>query len=60
MWGVDRISLIVHNAIFKDTSESFCSRAWRLREQSTFWWSWTYVFGRKHCRRSYERYYDQG
>lgn len=58
MRGVDRISLIMHNAIFKDTSESLCSRAWRLRNQSRFWNAWTHVFGRIHCWRSYARYHD--
>lgn len=57
MWGINRVSQILHDMVFADTSESLCSRAWRLQNQSTFWWSWTYVFGRKHCYRSFTRYW---
>ena len=60
MWYVTRLSRKVHDLIYKDTSESLCSRAWRLQDQSRFWKAWTYVFGRAHCWRSYSRYYDHG
>jgi hypothetical protein len=57
MWYITRISRVVHDMIFKDTSESLCSRAWRLQDQSRFWRIWTYVFGRLHCYDSYNRYW---
>ena len=57
MWGIDRLSRITHDLIFKDTSESFCSRAWRKQDVSRFWKAWTYAFGRRHCAASFERHW---
>ena len=59
MWYVTRLSHLAHDLIFTDTSESLCSRAWRLQHESRFWWIWTYVFGRKHCYYSYTRYWSR-
>jgi hypothetical protein len=57
MWDITWLSRAIHDLIYKDTSESFCSRAWRLQGKSRFWKFWTYVFGRVHCARSFERYW---
>jgi hypothetical protein len=57
MRHITRLSQIFHDIIFKDTSESLCSRAWRLQHTSRFWKFWTRVFGRVHCYRSYMRYW---
>jgi hypothetical protein len=51
------ISRIVHGLHFKDTNESLCSRAWRLRDSSLFWALWCKAFGQKHCRESFDRYW---
>jgi len=53
MWNLSRLT---HNTIFGDTDESLCSRAWRLQDEHDFWWIWTLIFGREHCRKSF-RYY---
>lgn len=34
------LSRRVHNRLFRDTDESLCSRAWRLRSSSRFWSTW--------------------
>lgn len=52
------ISRITHGLIYRDTDESLCSRAWRLRDRP-FWRAWVAVFGRGHCERSW-RYYWRG
>ena len=57
MLYITRVSHFIHNLIFKDTSESLCSRAWRLQHRSRFWKVWTYVFGRRHCAASFDRYW---
>lgn len=46
-----------HDLSFRDTSESLCSRAWRLQGVSPFWKLWVIMFGRSHCRRSYQYYW---
>lgn len=51
------ISRRLHDAIFSDTSESLCSRAWRLQNVSIFWRIWVKVFGVEHCERSYLFYW---
>lgn len=55
---VTNLSRTIHDVWFSDTSESLCSRAWRLQGVSRFWLSWTYIFGRDHCERSYRRYWE--
>ena len=50
-------SRCLHDVSFRDTSESLCSRAWRLQGTSTFWLTWTYIFGRSHCQKSWEYYH---
>jgi hypothetical protein len=47
------ISQIMHDMIFRDTSQSLCARAFDLRDSSTFWLVWYHVFGPKHCERSF-------
>ncbi len=54
---ISTISRRLHDVSFRDTSESLCSRAWRLQDRSTFWLTWTYIFGRSHCRNSWEHYH---
>jgi len=51
-------SRIVHDVSFSDTSESLCSRAWRLQGDSRFWHAWVLVFGRDHCQKSYRHYHE--
>lgn len=48
------LSRRVHNTIFRDTDESLCSRAWRLRRASFFWASWVRAFGPAHCLEAYQ------
>ena len=50
------LSRILHDLIFRDTSQSLCSRAWALQHRHAFWRAWVLVFGRRHCERSH-RYY---
>lgn len=47
------LSRIIHDRLFRDTSESLCSRAYRLRHHSRFWRAWVFVFTERHCRASY-------
>ena len=51
-------SLRIHNRIYTDTSESLCSRAWRLQGDSRFWRAWVRVFGPDHCQKSYRHYHE--
>lgn len=51
-------SRIMHDVSFRDTSESLCSRAWRLQGSSRFWAGWVRVFGRDHCQKSYRHYHE--
>jgi len=55
--AVTQTSRLIHDLLFPDTSESLCSRAWRLQRQSRFWLGWTYVFGRGHCQKSHRHYW---
>jgi len=57
MWSLRPLSRIAHNVSYRDTYESFCSRAWRLQDESYFWVAWTYVFGRRHCAASFKYYW---
>ena len=59
---LDRIkdlSRVAHDLIFDDRSQSLCARAWEKAEGSTFWRMWVCVFGRQHCRRSWEWYNER-
>jgi hypothetical protein len=55
---IQSTSRIVHDVSFRDTSESLCSRAWRLQGDSRFWRAWVRVFGRDHCQTSYRHYHE--
>lgn len=50
------LSRVLHDAIYSDASQSLCARAWEYRETSHFWAAWVAVFGRRHCRKSWEYY----
>lgn len=47
------ISRQIHDMIWDDVSQSLCARAWWLKDKYVFWWIWTYVFTRRHCRRAF-------
>lgn len=55
---IQSTSRIMHDVSFRDTSESLCSRAWRLQGDSRFWRAWVRVFGRDHCQTSYRHYHE--
>jgi hypothetical protein len=55
---IQSTSRIVHDVSFRDTSESLCSRAWRLHGDNRFWRAWVRVFGRDHCQTSYRHYHE--
>jgi len=50
------ISSLLHDLIWSDTSQSICSRAWQRQHDSRFWRAWVWVFGRRHCERSWRRW----
>lgn len=52
--GSGNLSRQAHNALFRDTDESLCSRAWRMRHASPFWAGWVRLFGHEHCRKAHE------
>lgn len=60
MHRILNLSRILHDLLFEDASQSLCSRAWQQRETSTFWRAWVFVFGRRHCRRSFHFYHGDG
>jgi len=60
MQHILNLSRILHDLLFKDASQSLCSRAWQQQDQSRFWRAWVWVFGRRHCRRSYVYYHGDG
>lgn len=51
------LSCRIHNRLFADTHESLCSRAWRLQNRSLFWLVWVWLFGARHCERSWHWYW---
>jgi hypothetical protein len=51
------ISRWLHYLFFADSSESLCSRAYRLRHGSDFWAAWVRMFGARHCKASYLYYW---
>lgn len=57
MWLVT-LSRRIHDCIYSDKSQSLCSRAWHHQDTSTFWRCFTFVFGRNHCRKSHDRYWN--
>lgn len=56
---ISDLSRVMHDAIFKDKSQSLCSRAYALQDRSTFWRVWVWVFTERHCRRSWEWYWRE-
>ena len=50
LWNLSRM---IHDAIFRDTSQSLCARAYDLHRTHAFWALWRRVFGPLHCARSY-------
>lgn len=50
------VSRLIHDAIFKDTSQSLCARAYERRDVCTFWRVWYRLFGPTHCAKSYEHH----
>lgn len=57
MRWVKNVSLFLNRVSFRDTHESLCSRAWRMRGRSAVARAWVKVFGRGHCFRSYVYYW---
>jgi len=49
------LSRILHDLLFRDTSQSLCSRAWDRRHKRG-WALWVWVFGARHCERSWRWY----
>lgn len=54
---IDDLSRRFHNIFFRDTDESLCSRAWRLRHTRPFWRGWVMAFGPRHCRMAYRKHW---
>lgn len=52
------LSCRLHSVVFRDTHESLCSRAYRLRHRSKFWRAWVVAFGERHCESSWRFYHD--
>lgn len=58
---VDRVldlSRLIHDAIYRDASQSLCARAWARRDTSLFWSLWVITFGPRHCEASWRWYHD--
>lgn len=51
------ISCFTHDLILGGMSESWCSHAFRCRDESRFWWIWVRVFTRRHCMTSFLYYH---
>lgn len=62
MRTITDLSRLAHDTLFRDKSQSLCSRAWdkRLAGPFLFWGLWVKVFGRDHCRASWLHYHGRG
>lgn len=47
------VSRLIHDSLFRDTSQSLCARAYDKHRGSVFWRIWMHLFGPMHCARSY-------
>lgn len=50
------LSRILHDLIYRDVSQSLCSRAWGHRAHP-FWAAWVWIFGAAHCEQSHQWYH---
>jgi hypothetical protein len=55
------VSRTLHDLLFRDKSQSLCSRAWDKRLAGPFllWGLWVRIFGKAHCRASWLYYHGR-
>ena len=53
LWNLSRM---VHDTLYRDTSQSLCARAYDLHREHIFWRIWMRVFGPLHCARSFHHH----